>query len=291
MRFEQIILIGTGKIAYDCLSILTSYTDKITCIEYKGNPLSLLSSLCHEKKISYRNTASKLELEEYFLGIDSRTLIVSANNNFIFSKSVLQNTALEAINFHNALLPKHRGRNAQTWAIFELEDITGITWHEVRPEIDTGRIIIQKEVTVSTSMTALQLTKRCMEEGANAFRQVISQVLRGTYVPINQEQDSMSKIHYSNEIPNQCILDIRWKLDKISAFLRALDYGGARIFPSPKLVILGSDYLITGYKLQKLSKDAKKVVTILEDVAVLEGHGLSIKLDLRSPAITEKIEL
>ena len=50
------------------------------------------------------------------------------------------------INYHNSLLPKHPGRFAEAWSIFEEDKKSGITWHLVVPEVDKGKIILQKDI-------------------------------------------------------------------------------------------------------------------------------------------------
>lgn len=53
------------------------------------------------------------------------------------------------INIHPSLLPKHKGANAVNDALEAGDSKTGCTVHFVVPELDSGEIIIQKEVMIS----------------------------------------------------------------------------------------------------------------------------------------------
>lgn len=251
LNYSNIILIGTGKIASECLGIILRHYKNVTCLEYGRSPLSVLKGICMAKEITYMLSEDRRELTDFFTAVTEKTLVISANNNYIFPSRVLDNANLKIINFHNALLPRHRGRNAVTWAIFGGDPVTGVTWHEVNPGIDTGNIIIQEEVPINIEDTALELVKKCMNTGAETFRRIIGSILAGKYPARRQEICSLEPVHYSHEIPNDGYLDYNWPAEKISCFLRSLDYGKFRIFPSAKMDINGRIYEITGYRLEK----------------------------------------
>lgn len=114
MKYEKLIVIGSGKIACECIKVLKSYNDKIICIENEESLLSFVKSICNINNLEYKLIESKKKLLQYFLKISEKTLIISANNNYIFPKEVVNKDNLKIINFHNALLPYHPGRNAPT---------------------------------------------------------------------------------------------------------------------------------------------------------------------------------
>lgn len=47
-----------------------------------------------------------------------------------------------AINLHPSLLPKHRGSLCQFWAIFEGDEVTGVTAHEMVEEFDLKPVLV-----------------------------------------------------------------------------------------------------------------------------------------------------
>lgn len=80
-------------------------------------------------------------------------LIVSGGFPWRIPADVLALPRLGAINFHDALLPRHRGPNATGW-VFRLDDReTGITIHRMTAEFDGGAILAQARVPVGDDDT------------------------------------------------------------------------------------------------------------------------------------------
>jgi hypothetical protein len=57
------------------------------------------------------------------------------------------------------------------------------------------------------------------------------------------------EVRTRNEMPNNGILDLNWKPEKIWNFLRSMDYGRYPIFPAPNVEIYGKLLNIGGYDL------------------------------------------
>lgn len=136
MNFKEIYLLGDGKVAKECLKIAECFFNK---------------------KIIYITLKEKNKLDEFFASIKN-SLIISANNFYIFKKPCVEQNFI--INYHNSLLPKHKGCNAHIWSIWEDDEKSGITWHKVDCGIDTGEIILQKEIQITKETTALKLLKK-----------------------------------------------------------------------------------------------------------------------------------
>jgi len=71
----------------------------------------------------------------------------------ILPESILNYPRLGTIQYHPSLLPKHRGGSAMNWPIINGETRTGITIFWPDKGIDTGPILLQKEVEISTDDT------------------------------------------------------------------------------------------------------------------------------------------
>lgn len=66
---------------------------------------------------------------------------------------VLALPRLGSICYHPSLLPKHRGASAINWAVIEGDTKTGLTIFWVDEGIDTGDILLQKEVDIGPDET------------------------------------------------------------------------------------------------------------------------------------------
>jgi len=71
----------------------------------------------------------------------------------ILPESILNHPKSGTIQYHPSLLPKHRGGSAINWAIINGETKTGVTIFWPDKGIDTGPILLQKEVEISPDDT------------------------------------------------------------------------------------------------------------------------------------------
>jgi methionyl-tRNA formyltransferase len=69
-------------------------------------------------------------------------------------------------NIHASLLPEYRGAAPINWAVINGEHKTGVTSFFIDDKIDTGEIIKQKEILISTDDTAGSLHDKLMHLGA-----------------------------------------------------------------------------------------------------------------------------
>jgi len=67
----------------------------------------------------------------------------------ILKKNAIISPKIACINCHPSLLPKHRGPNPYASAIIYGETKTGITFHLVDEGIDTGAVLLQKEIPIT----------------------------------------------------------------------------------------------------------------------------------------------
>ncbi|WP_197455599.1 methionyl-tRNA formyltransferase [Stieleria neptunia] len=79
------------------------------------------------------------------------------------------------INCHGSLLPKYRGACPQIATIFNGDKKTGITFHLIDEGIDTGDILLQKELEVGPGETSIRLEERI----ASQFSECVVDLLRG----------------------------------------------------------------------------------------------------------------
>ena len=131
--FQRIIIIGYGKVAGEILTYVKerqkNFGYRINFIEHEVHSFSVTEKICKENDIPFLRIEDKKELALYFREVQEKTLIVSASNNFLFPKELVEKEDITIMNFHNALLPDYPGRNAPSWVMSGGEETTGITWH------------------------------------------------------------------------------------------------------------------------------------------------------------------
>src|SRR6266852_4580164 len=73
------------------------------------------------------------------------------------------------INLHSSLLPKYRGAAPVQWAVACGETVTGVTTMSIDAGLDTGDILLQREVPIVADATAETLSPTLAAMGAEVM--------------------------------------------------------------------------------------------------------------------------
>ncbi len=125
-------------------------------------------------------------------------------------------------NLHASLLPEYRGAAPINWAIINQETKTGVTTFFIDDKIDTGAIILRKEVLISDKETVGSLHDTLMKLGGELVLETVALIKEDKAEPIKQTK--------TNNLKNAPKLTkantrINWNLSgsKIDAFIRGLN--------------------------------------------------------------------
>jgi methionyl-tRNA formyltransferase len=91
------------------------------------------------------------------------------------------------INLHASLLPKYRGAAPINWAIVNGETKTGATSMRIDAGMDTGDILLQREIEIGPAETAPDLSRRLSEAGAPLMAETLRGLAAGTIAPRPQD--------------------------------------------------------------------------------------------------------
>ena len=91
------------------------------------------------------------------------------------------------INVHASLLPKYRGAAPIQWAIASGETITGITTMKLDAGLDTGDILLQKEIPIAPADTSETLSPKLASPGADLLIETLHALQAGTIRPKPQD--------------------------------------------------------------------------------------------------------
>jgi len=107
----------------------------------------------------------------------------------ILPDPILNYPGIGTIQYHPSLLPKHRGGSAINWAIINGETKTGITIFWPDRGVDTGPILLQKEVQISPDDTVGSLYfERLFPLGIEALVEAIELIKKGMAPRIPQDE-------------------------------------------------------------------------------------------------------
>lgn len=166
---------------------------------------------------------------------------------------------LGTFNLHASLLPQYRGAAPIHWAIINGETKTGVSTFFIDDKIDTGAIILQEEIAISSDETVGTLHDKLMFLGADLVAKTIDLISDGNITTTKQpalEEKSAPKLTPENT-------RIHWdeSIDDIYNKIRGLNP-----FPSAWTIIKNNDEEIATklYAVQKeICEHQYKVGTII----------------------------
>ncbi len=91
------------------------------------------------------------------------------------------------INLHASLLPKYRGAAPIQWSIAQGETVTGVTTMRIDAGLDTGEILLQKELTIEREDTAETLAPRLAAIGSDLIVETLRGLQAGAIHPHPQD--------------------------------------------------------------------------------------------------------
>jgi methionyl-tRNA formyltransferase len=96
------------------------------------------------------------------------------------------------INLHASLLPKYRGAAPINWAIVNGETKTGVTSMRIDAGMDTGEMLLQREMEIGGAETAPELAARMSELGAPLMVETLRGLAANTIAPRAQDHSQAS---------------------------------------------------------------------------------------------------
>jgi methionyl-tRNA formyltransferase len=128
------------------------------------------------------------EVREEFVALNA-DLAILAFVSYIVPPQVFSVPRLGSICFHPSLLPKYRGASAINWALINGESVTGLTLFWVDKGIDTGPILLQKQVNVEPDDTTGSLYfNKIFPLGIEAISEAVDLVKAGNPPRIVQDE-------------------------------------------------------------------------------------------------------
>jgi methionyl-tRNA formyltransferase len=114
-------------------------------------------------------------------------LIAVAAFGRILPPAILSLPSLGCINVHGSLLPKYRGAGPIQWAIINGETETGVTTMQMDEGMDTGAMLLQEAIPITSDDTAGSLSERLAQLGGRLLVETIARLKAGTLVPRPQD--------------------------------------------------------------------------------------------------------
>jgi methionyl-tRNA formyltransferase len=193
----RIVFMGTSAFAVPILAALHSNHTIVAVVTQPDRP-SGRGQHMHESPVKKRavgfglniHQPERVRAEDFVHTMQSLlpldTIVVAAFGQII-PKSILDMPQLGCVNVHASLLPKYRGAAPIQHAVMNGETVTGITTMLMDPGLDTGPILLQRDVSILEDETAGELEVRLSDTGAHLLLQTLTGLQDGSVKPIAQD--------------------------------------------------------------------------------------------------------
>ena len=134
------------------------------------------------------------------------------------SKEIYDIPKIATINAHPSLLPKYRGPNPYYWVIRNQEQTTGVSFHLVDSDYDTGAILAQEEIKIYPSDTGKTLKERTVLTARGVVCELLKDLSEDIIIPLTQIEDKST--YYSH--PCDYELDFKKSAEENYAIIRSI---------------------------------------------------------------------
>ncbi|MER9683161.1 hypothetical protein NKJ23_28185, partial [Mesorhizobium sp. M0184] len=224
--------------------------------------------------------------------------IFSVANPLILPPGVFGRARQGAFNFHDGPLPRYAGTHATHWALLAQESEYAITWHRLDDGVDTGDVVVQRQVLIAPTDTALTLNLKCYEAAIEGFRELLTGLAKGELTAYPQAL--VNRSYFPRRRRPDAAGCLRWdrSAQDLSAMTRALDFGPYHPNPLCLPKALVGDEVVTVRRLEVLPRRSGipagclleihsshwRVATGTQDVEVCFGSSDGQALDARDLA-------
>ncbi|MFA9290114.1 MAG: methionyl-tRNA formyltransferase [Solirubrobacteraceae bacterium] len=187
-------------------------------LKITSSDVSKYAELNNLKLLQPKSLKSKLFLKQ-LKEIDTDIIVVVAFKKL--PKEVWSIPRFGTFNLHASLLPDYRGAAPINWAIINGEKETGVTTFLINEEIDAGKILLQKKLTISENDNVGDIYNKLMSIGSNLVVETIEKLISNAIKPIEQPMAINYKLA-PKIFPVNCAIDWELSVNKIHDLVRGL---------------------------------------------------------------------
>lgn len=138
----------------------------------------------------------------------------------LLPKSILDIAKYGCINVHASLLPKLRGASPVQTAIVNGDKVTGVTTMLLDEGMDTGDILLSREIAIDNTDTAETMFEKLSVLGAELLIDTLNGLENGTVTPIKQDESLAT--HAKIIEKEDALIDFNKSANEIDCLIRGL---------------------------------------------------------------------
>lgn len=212
----KIILFGIPDFGFMCLDTLINAKKDVIAVVLppEGHPaVNSVRIACQARNLPFITVGKRLKdraLIDEFKKYNPDIMIIAAYSKLI-PPEIYTIPKHGTINCHPSLLPDYRGCNPYFHCIYNNEKETGITFHYLDNSFDTGDIVYQCKVPISTNETLGTLFTKLSYQSSQLYLELLNRIEAGESLP-RSAQPKSGNFKPAPEIKfGDPILKIDWK--------------------------------------------------------------------------------
>ncbi len=213
----------------------------------------------------------------------------------ILPKELLEIPKLGCINIHGSLLPKYRGAAPIQWAVLNGDETTGITTMYMDVGMDTGDMILKKEVAIGEEETTGELWNRLSKIGGELLVETLKLMEEGkaprtkqgenfTLAPMLQKE--MAKIDWEHQSARQIMNLIRGLNPIMGAYSflngKKLKFWRAKLLSQQELLNQFEELKEYAYKLKQIEPGTVLFATPKQGLFIQANEGILEILEVQA---------
>ncbi len=164
-------------------------------------------------------SANSDQFKREILHLNADVIIVGSWHEKL-KKEIIDLPVIATINVHPSYLPKYRGPNPYLQTILHMEKASGITFHLMDKNFDTGAILAQEKINIMPNDTSKELKERTVYKARKMCESILKNLASGIIVPVPQNEKEAT--YFPNIKPEDMMLDFyKESAEEINARIRA----------------------------------------------------------------------
>lgn len=198
------VFMGTPEIAAEVLKCVLNSRHEVLAVvtqpdkpKGRGHEMAFPPvkevALAHEIPVLQPQKARDPEFLEELKNINPDIILVAAYGKLL-PKEILELPKFGCINVRASLLPKYRGASPIQWAVINGDKTSGVTIMHMAEGMDTGDMILTKEIELAEDETAGSLHDRLAEIGGPLLLEAMDMLETGRAPRIRQNDEEATHV-------------------------------------------------------------------------------------------------
>jgi methionyl-tRNA formyltransferase len=195
----DVVFCGTPQFAVPSLEALLKNGFKVQLVvtqpdRPKGRGMEMAHSPLKQAALAHRLAVTQpekiktnAEFRAQLEALRPQAIVVVAYGKLV-PQWMLDLPPLGNINVHGSLLPKYRGAAPIQWAVANGETVTGVTTMKLDVGMDTGPMLLKRELVIQPDDTAVSIAEPLAKLGAEALVETLRGLESGSIEPVAQNE-------------------------------------------------------------------------------------------------------